>query len=165
MFGVFDGHGRFGTECSTYAVNHLARNLVDQDEYPDKFDEAFRKSFVCTNKAMHRQKKHRGTRKWFDDTHAGTTAICVTFDGHDVIVANVGDSRAVVAEMSGGRLRAYPLSVDQTPYRKDERERCEREGAVVMTMDQLEGLKPPPNKASAQRSCPSPPCGRHPPEH
>jgi hypothetical protein len=33
-------------------------------------------------------------------------------------------------------------SQDQTPYRKDERERCKAAGADVMTMDQMEGLEP-----------------------
>ena len=34
---------------------------------------------------------------------------------------------------------AIPLSRDQTPYRKDERERVKREGAAVMSIDQMEG--------------------------
>ena len=37
---------------------------------------------------------------------------------------------------------AYSLSIDQTPYRQDERERCKAAGAVVMSCDQLEGLVP-----------------------
>ena len=37
------------------------------------------------------------------------------------------------------KLKASPLSIDQTPFRKDERERCKRAGAVIATMDQLEG--------------------------
>ena len=36
-------------------------------------------------------------------------------------VANVGDSRAIIGETRGGKLIAYPLSSDQTPFRKDER--------------------------------------------
>ena len=39
-------------------------------------------------------------------------------------------------------LKVIALSQDQTPYRKDERERCKLEGARIMTMDQLEGLAP-----------------------
>jgi hypothetical protein len=37
---------------------------------------------------------------------------------------------------------AKPLSSDQTPYRKDERERVKACGARVMSMDQIEGLEP-----------------------
>ena len=57
-------------------------------------------------------------------------------------VANIGDSRAIIGERKGKRVIAYSLSIDQTPYRQDERERCKAAGAVVMSCDQLEGLVP-----------------------
>ena len=58
-------------------------------------------------------------------------------------ISNVGDSRAIlVSESSDGRLVTRPLSADQTPYRKDERERCKKYGARILTMDQLDGTKP-----------------------
>ena len=37
---------------------------------------------------------------------------------------------------------AKPLSNDQTPYRKDERERIKKTGARVLSMDQIEGIEP-----------------------
>ncbi len=48
---------------------------------------------------------------------AGTTAIVAMLRGKTVYVANVGDSRAVVAERQGDRLVAQDLSFDQTPFR------------------------------------------------
>ena len=39
-------------------------------------------------------------------------------------------------------LVAIPLSEDQTPYRKDERERLKESGARVCSIDQMEGLEP-----------------------
>jgi len=54
-----------------------------------------------------------------DDTLSGTTAITVLFYGNTMYVANVGDSRAIVAyKTPDGKLVAAPLSDDQTPYRK-----------------------------------------------
>lgn len=41
-----------------------------------------------------------------------------------------------------GRLVAKPLSNDQTPYRKDERDRIKKTGARVLSMDQIEGIEP-----------------------
>lgn len=41
-----------------------------------------------------------------------------------------------------GKLTAFPLSRDQTPYRRDERERVKECGARVMSIDQMEGIKP-----------------------
>jgi len=38
-----------------------------------------------------------------------------------------------------GELIAIPLSRDQTPYRKDERERVKKLGAAIMSIDQMEG--------------------------
>lgn len=40
------------------------------------------------------------------------------------------------------QLDPKPLSSDQTPYRKDERERVKKCGARVMSMDQIEGVEP-----------------------
>ena len=80
--------------------------------------------------------------KTIDDTMSGTTAIMVLINKGSIHVANVGDSRAIIAQMRDSHLTAYSLSQDQTPFRKDERERCKRAGAQVATMDQLEGLEP-----------------------
>jgi CRP-like cAMP-binding protein/serine/threonine protein phosphatase PrpC len=73
---------------------------------------------------------------------SGTTAIAAFFTGTQFTVANIGDSRAVVGEKKGKRVIAYSLSIDQTPYRQDERERVKASGAVVMSCDQLEGIVP-----------------------
>lgn len=60
-----------------------------------------------------------------------------------LFISNVGDSRAIIASLSpDGRLVAKPLSNDQTPYRKDERERIKKYGARILSMDQLEGIEP-----------------------
>ncbi len=48
---------------------------------------------------------------------SGTTSISVLIRGRTLVVANVGDSRAVLAERVGGRILAQDLSIDQTPYR------------------------------------------------
>ncbi len=53
----------------------------------------------------------------------------------------MGDSRAVIiSEGAHGKLEVFPLSLDQTPYRKDERERCKKAGAVVKTTAQVSTL-------------------------
>jgi serine/threonine protein phosphatase PrpC len=48
---------------------------------------------------------------------SGTTAIALLLRSRMAYVANVGDSRAVLAERQGDRLVAQDLSFDQTPFR------------------------------------------------
>lgn len=62
--------------------------------------------------------------------------------GDTMFVANVGDSRAIVcSQQPGEKSTVRPLSVDQTPFRKDERTRIKQAGGHVLTIDQIEGLE------------------------
>ena len=86
----------------------------------------------------------RMAKEPFDTLMSGTTGIVVLVRDQMLYVANVGDSRATCSvKQADGRLVALDLSDDQTPFRKDEIARVRREGAMVMTLDQLEGLKDP----------------------
>ncbi|CCI41941.1 unnamed protein product [Albugo candida] len=96
--------------------------------------EAYYKSFEDANTRLH--------ASMIDDSASGTTAICMLLENETAHIANVGDSRAVLATLSDGKLVAQALSVDQTPYRTDERNRVVRAGARILTMDQLEGIAP-----------------------
>lgn len=79
----------------------------------------------------------------FDDALSGTTAISIYFHERTMFISNVGDSRAIIVSVNKeGRLLAKPLSNDQTPYRKDERERIKKTGARILSMDQIEGIEP-----------------------
>lgn len=78
-----------------------------------------------------------------DDTLSGTTAISLLLKGNVMYFSNLGDSRAIlISETADGRLVAKAMSSDQTPYRRDERERVKRYGARVLTMEQIEGNAP-----------------------
>lgn len=111
--------------------------LVSDEEYMSSVESAIVNAFVDTNEALHQSE--------IDDTMSGTTGITILVRGKDIFVANVGDSRAFIAEVEpgGNRMLAEDLSHDQTPYRRDECDRVRRAGATVMTLDQLEGLKNP----------------------
>lgn len=135
FLGVFDGHGVDGDACSYFVRDNIEAELKRQvQKYPEDFEKAYKESFIGVNVRMHEQD--------FDDSMSGTTAIVAFFHGTEFTVANIGDSRAVVGEKKGKRVIAYSLSIDQTPYRQDERERVKASGAVVMSCDQLEGIVP-----------------------
>mmetsp|Transcript_15517 Transcript_15517/g.29628 ORF Transcript_15517/g.29628 Transcript_15517/m.29628 type:complete len:846 (+) Transcript_15517:321-2858(+) len=165
FFGVFDGHGSAGDGCAQFAKRILpvelekqllqARTEVNKNNGPDaphhelskdQIQQALLRAHVETNKALHKDPS-------IDDSLSGTTAISLYFHGrrNRITIANVGDSRAVLGvkdkregapARSGAGLKAFPLSRDQTPYRKDERKRVRACGARVLSLDQLEGLEP-----------------------
>jgi serine/threonine protein phosphatase PrpC len=49
------------------------------------------------------------------------------------------DAEQQNSEPKEGEILAIPLSRDQTPYRKDERERIRKEGGEIKSIDQMEG--------------------------
>eukprot|EP00537_Pseudo-nitzschia_pungens_P005841 CAMPEP_0172371138 /NCGR_PEP_ID=MMETSP1060-20121228/41277_1 /TAXON_ID=37318 /ORGANISM="Pseudo-nitzschia pungens, Strain cf. cingulata" /LENGTH=747 /DNA_ID=CAMNT_0013096661 /DNA_START=139 /DNA_END=2382 /DNA_ORIENTATION=- len=112
----------------------------------DQMQTASNRAHIDCNKAMHQD---------VDDSLSGTTSISAYIHGrrNRMTISNVGDSRAVLGKATqddtfgqGLALKAYPLSRDQTPYRKDERIRIRKTGARILSLDQLEGLQPIHNR-------------------
>ena len=117
--------------------------------------DAILKSHVECNRRMH-------VSQDLDDSLSGTTSISIYLHGNRnrITVSNVGDSRAVIgrntandkdatnaiattpASGTSTTLKAFALSRDQTPYRRDERKRCRATGARILSLDQIEGLEP-----------------------
>ncbi|TYG78471.1 hypothetical protein ES288_D02G061500v1 [Gossypium darwinii] len=135
FFGVFDGHGQYGAQCSNFVKDKLVEILSSDPTLLDDPLKAFSSAFLATNSELRDSE--------IDDALSGTTAITVLVVGDTLYVANVGDSRAVIAVKDGDRILAEDLSVDQTPFRKDEYDRVKLFGARVLSVDQVEGLKDP----------------------
>ncbi|XVF62722.1 hypothetical protein PTKIN_Ptkin09bG0030900 [Pterospermum kingtungense] len=135
FFGVFDGHGQYGAQCSNFVKDRLVEILSSDSTLLDDPLKAYTDAFLATNSELHDSE--------IDDTMSGTTAITVLVVGDTLYVANVGDSRAVIAVKDGNQILAEDLSHDQTPFREDEYERVKRCGARVLSVDQVEGLKDP----------------------
>lgn len=83
-------------------------------------------SFAAIRNRMIQQRMSLGSRVWDD----GSTAITCLIRGNSVMVANVGDSRAV-GSISG---RAVALSVDHKPNLPAERARIQNAGGTVTSM-------------------------------
>ncbi|KAF8769784.1 hypothetical protein HU200_006398 [Digitaria exilis] len=92
---------------------------------------------ACANAfdAMDRELKLQAN---LDCNFSGTTAVCAIKQGKDLIIANLGDSRAVLATMSDtGYLTAVPLTTDQKPSVPREAERIKRcNGRVFALKDE-----------------------------
>ncbi|KIZ03972.1 hypothetical protein MNEG_3991 [Monoraphidium neglectum] len=119
LFGVFDGHG--GTNAADYVHGHLFNNLLRNENFATDARTAITEAFEQTDSEY--LKQHATATR--DD---GCTAVTAVLLGERLLVANVGDSRAVLAR--GGK--AVPLSVDHKPNLREERLRIEDAGGVVV---------------------------------
>ncbi|AQK91531.1 putative protein phosphatase 2C 33 [Zea mays] len=75
--------------------------------------EVWREACVNAFKTMDRE---LGVQARVDCGFSGTTAVCAIKQGEDLVVANLGDSTAVLVTVSEtGYLKAMQLTTDQKP--------------------------------------------------
>ncbi|VAH45345.1 hypothetical protein VPH35_028506 [Triticum aestivum] len=128
LFGVFDGHS--GADVATYLRNHLFDNILGEPDFWEDTMGAIRRAYHRTDRKVLKKKKVTADgEEIVRPRRGGSTAVTVILlNGETLVVANVGDSRAVVCE--GGRARQ--LSVDHQPLR--ERDAIESRGGFVTEM-------------------------------
>ncbi len=119
LFGVFDGHG--GSRAAEYVKENLFDNLMNHPNFLDNTKLAIVESYKQTDEDYLKEENNQ-------QRDAGSTASTAVLVGDRLLVANVGDSRAVICR--GGK--AFALSDDHKPNRTDERQRIEDAGGVVM---------------------------------
>jgi protein phosphatase 1L len=119
LFGVFDGHG--GSRAAEFVKQNLFDNLLKHPKFLSDTKTAIVETYKQTDQEYLKAEnsQHRD---------AGSTASTAVLVGDRLLVANVGDSRAVISR--GGT--AVALSNDHKPNRTDERQRIEDAGGVVM---------------------------------
>ncbi|XP_037465984.1 probable protein phosphatase 2C 59 isoform X2 [Triticum dicoccoides] len=119
LFGVFDGHG--GARAAEFVKQNLFSNLIKHPKFFTDTKSAIAETFTHTDSELLKA----------DTTHnrdAGSTASTAILVGDRLVVANVGDSRAVICR--GGD--AIAVSRDHKPDQTDERQRIEDAGGFVM---------------------------------
>jgi len=116
-FGVYDGHG--GIHAAEFVKANLYNTLLAHPKFPADPVAATVESY----EAIDAQYCSLGANR--DD---GCTAVTALVQGGRLIVANVGDSRAILCRAG----RAIQLSIDHKPNAKEERQRVERAGGVVV---------------------------------
>jgi len=164
LLSVFDGHGPDGHSCAWFVKENL-HNLFEKyykqvhakttkssfhgslpsgkpEEWPvtlmtpELYQDAAIMAHISCNEELRASKK-------VNDLLSGTTSISVGFHQDFMVTMNVGDSRAILGYLDdNGNMISKHLSHDQTPYRKDERERVKECGAMIRSLDQLDGLEP-----------------------
>ncbi|EES04525.1 hypothetical protein BDA96_04G046300 [Sorghum bicolor] len=119
MFGVYDGHG--GVRAAEYVKQHLFSNLIKHPKFITDTKAAIAETYNQTDSEFLKADSSQ-TRD------AGSTASTAIIVGDRLLVANVGDSRAVICK--GGQ--AIAVSRDHKPDQTDERQRIEDAGGFVM---------------------------------
>ncbi|CAN6307155.1 unnamed protein product [Urochloa humidicola] len=145
FFGVFDGHGcsHVATSCGVRMHEIVAEEAAAAAESPVS-DEAARWKDVMEKSYARMDVEAVGSRETAGPAptcrcemqlpkcdHVGSTAVVAVVGPRHLVVANCGDSRAVLC--SGGA--AIPLSADHKPDRPDELERIHAAGGRVIFWD------------------------------
>ena len=154
-FGVYDGHGKTGDKCSQFAREHLPAQFVAAAGPAGRLPGGCATVHAAMVHAHERTNEMLGASKEIDDTLSGTTATSVYLDGGvdrgRIVVANVGDSKTIIASVPASHhnlidttvgLKVTELSSEHTPYIKEERERIKHYGGTVCSNDQLDGNEP-----------------------
>ncbi|KAJ1297792.1 hypothetical protein BS78_01G404500 [Paspalum vaginatum] len=145
-FGVFDGHGcsHVATSCGERMHQIVAEEAAAAAAGSSASDEAARWRDVMEKSYARMDAEAVGSRAAAGPAptcrcemqlpkcdHVGSTAVVAVVGPRHLVVANCGDSRAVLC--SGGA--AIPLSADHKPDRPDELERIHAAGGRVIFWD------------------------------
>ncbi|XP_022869480.1 probable protein phosphatase 2C 58 [Olea europaea var. sylvestris] len=116
LFAIFDGH--MGRDVAKYLQGNLFNNILKQHDFWTDTEKALRRAYKTTDNEILEQSFHLGK--------GGSTAVtAVLMDGHKLVVANVGDSRAIICKKGV----AYQISVDHEPGK--EKSTIEKKGGFV----------------------------------
>ncbi|KAL9410242.1 hypothetical protein AB3S75_044079 [Citrus x aurantiifolia] len=154
--GIFDGHGPWGhvvakrvRESVPYSLlcnwqetllssTSPAMNLdldgnLNVPQY-DIWNQSCLKTYAAIDQEL---KQHTG----IDSFRSGTTALTIVKQGESLVVANVGDSRAVLATLSDdGDLVPFQLTVDFKPNIPEEAERITQSKGLVFCLNDEPGV-------------------------
>ncbi|KAL6553983.1 hypothetical protein OROMI_019656 [Orobanche minor] len=116
LFAIFDGH--MGHDVAKYLQDHLFENILKQSEFWTDTKSALKNAYQSTDKDILEQSFHLGK--------GGSTAVtAILINGQTLVVANIGDSRAVICKKGV----AKQLSVDHEPSK--EKKLIESKGGFV----------------------------------
>ncbi|KAL0403900.1 UNVERIFIED_CONTAM: putative protein phosphatase 2C 27 [Sesamum radiatum] len=119
FYGVFDGHG--GKGAAQFVRDHLPRIIVEDVDFPLELEKVVTRSFMETDAAFAKSCSVESTLS------SGTTALTAMIFGRSLLVANVGDCRAVLSRCGV----AIEMSKDHRPCCVNERLRIESLGGYV----------------------------------
>ncbi|CAI9259845.1 unnamed protein product [Lactuca saligna] len=127
FYAIFDGHG--GSEAALYLKNHAINLLFTDPDLPQtstinesflqKLENSHSKAFLLADKAL--------ANECSISDYCGTTALTALILGRHLVVANAGDSRAVLCRKGV----AVQMSQDHRPSLLEEKIRVESVGGFI----------------------------------
>ncbi|KAD4178732.1 hypothetical protein E3N88_27323 [Mikania micrantha] len=133
--GVFDGHGRNGQIVSKFVRNKLPSIIINQrnanmskgktvnehDDFESKEFQIWKEALFSAFKVMDKEVKLL--------EHIDCSAV-----GDDLVIANLGDSRAVLGTMAENGITPVQLTTDLKPSVQSEGDRIRRLNGRVMSL-------------------------------
>ncbi|XP_022633013.1 probable protein phosphatase 2C 28 isoform X2 [Vigna radiata var. radiata] len=104
LYAIFDGHS--GHEVAKYLRNHLFENILSEPGFWENPGQAIKKACKATDDEI--------LENIADSSRGSTAVAAILVNGVKLLVANVGDSRAI----SCNKGRAKPLTVDHDPEKE-----------------------------------------------
>ncbi|XP_057810360.1 probable protein phosphatase 2C 59 isoform X2 [Salvia miltiorrhiza] len=120
-YGYASSQGHGGARVAEYVKQNLFSNLIKHPKFISDTRSAIADAYSHTDSELLKSENN-------EIKDAGSTASTAILVGDRLLVANVGDSRAVICR--GGT--AIPVSRDHKPNQTDERRRIEDAGGFVM---------------------------------
>ncbi len=143
LFCVFDGHGVGGQVAAQFGVDDLVRRVVfhrmclQDPQNEGHVQESLRTAFAETQKALLELLTLR-------KLECGSTVVLAQVVGSLIIVANVGDSRAVLIRKENDDWNTVALSEDHSFNRPDECKRIQdtSKGEIVVGAGNMKRVVP-----------------------
>lgn len=122
FFGVFDGHGPYGHDISSFVHDALPGYLVRNPTFHTDPTQALQEAFQRTQNEC----AQRSDRGLFDAAMSGTTGACCIWKDKSLHIAHVGDSRVVTAHAKDSTYSVGFATGDHKPCSPGEKERIAR---------------------------------------
>ncbi|KAL8521259.1 hypothetical protein ACS0TY_011701 [Phlomoides rotata] len=143
FFAVYDGHGgdRVAERCRVKMHTYVEKHVRKEEKSPEEGGFDWKKVMAESFLSMEAEIEHecrRNEAATAAERMVGSTATVVLVGKEEVVVANCGDSRAVLCRDGV----VVPLSTDHKPDRADEKERIEAAGGMIINWNgwRVEGV-------------------------
>lgn len=129
VYAVFDGHGQKGDVVAEFCSKTLPELLISDNRFPEYCLDVMGDTFPKTHELLIKEM----SKCRHDIRFSGTTATVVIHQRErgQLVVGNVGDSTAALAEASGAGAKF--ISTDHKPTLSEERTRIWKAGGCVQS--------------------------------